>query len=257
MSLVLTHLSNRIGYITLNRPEKRNAFSPELVRDLKSAFSEYVNAPDCKIIVIKANGPAFSAGADLAYLQTLQQNSYEENLADSLHLMELFKSIYLAPKLVVAQVEGHAIAGGCGLATVCDMVFATPDSKFGYTEVKIGFIPAIVSVFLQRKVGDAIARELLLTGQLYTAEQFKSFKLINQVIDNEQIDLEVTKLVEKLSIETSSQSVAITKQMLAQTFTMPVEAALQFAAEQNAKARATSDCKNGITAFLNKQSIAW
>src|SRR4051812_14010764 len=138
------NVAGRIAYITLNRPEKRNALKPELVSLLTKAVREAELDPAVKIVVLNANGESFCAGADLAYLRQLQKFSPEENLADSENLKELFLTIYTLKKVVIAQVQGPAVAGGCGLATVCDFVFAAADAKFGYTEVKIGFIPAIV-----------------------------------------------------------------------------------------------------------------
>ena len=147
MSLVIYSVQDRVGYITLNRPEKRNALSGEMVTELKAAFAKADEDESVKVIVLKASGEAFCAGADLAYLQQLQKFSLEENVKDSNHLKDLFLQIYQLKKVVIAQVQGHALAGGCGLATICDFVFAIPEAKFGYTEVKIGFIPALVSVF--------------------------------------------------------------------------------------------------------------
>jgi len=154
MRLVKYTVEDRVGYISLNRPEKRNALSYEMVTELKQAFNNAEEDESCKVIILQAEGKVFCAGADLAYLQQLQNNTYEENLEDSTHLMELFKQIYTSSKIVIAKVHGHAIAGGCGLATVCDFSFTVPEAKFGYTEVKIGFIPAIVKVFLLRKIGE-------------------------------------------------------------------------------------------------------
>src|SRR5262249_42264171 len=146
MDLVLYEVNDRIGFITLNRPEKRNALSFELVSALKEVFSKAEEDPAVKVVVLRANGEAFCAGGDLAYLQQLQKFSFEENLADSNHLKTLFLKIYQLKKIVIAQVQGHALAGGCGLATVCDFVIAVPEARFGYTEVKIGFVPALVLV---------------------------------------------------------------------------------------------------------------
>jgi methylglutaconyl-CoA hydratase len=146
------YTEKRVGYIVLNRPEKRNALGPQFVKDLKELFIIAEKDKDSKVLVLKAEGEAFCAGADLAYLKELQSNTYEENLADSNNLKELFHQIYTLDKIVIAQVEGHAIAGGGGLATVCDFVFAVPEAKIGFTEVKIGFVPAIISVFIVRKI---------------------------------------------------------------------------------------------------------
>jgi len=255
--MVITALKNRIGFITLNRPEKRNAFSPDLVKSIKEAFQFFSDEPSCKVIILKANGPTFSAGADLAYLKELQNNTYNENLADSNNLKELFEKIYSLNKVVIAQVEGSAIAGGCGLATVCDFVYAVPDAKFGYTEVKIGFIPAIVSVFLLKKIGDSKTRELLFTGNLYSALEFEKLGLVKKVVAVENIENEVLSLANHLIENCSSESLALTKSLLNEVAHLPVNTALNIAAESNAKARATSDCKKGISAFLNKKKITW
>ena len=169
----------RVGYITLNRPEKRNALNAQFVTDLKEAFTHAEKDNDCKVIVLKTKGDAFCAGADLAYLKELQSNSYDENLADSTHLMELFQQIYTLPKVVIAQIQGHAIAGGCGLASVCDLAIATTESKFGYSEVKIGFIPAIVSVFLIKQIGVAKAKNYYWSEKLF---QLKRRNLLDSSI---------------------------------------------------------------------------
>src|SRR5690606_36237829 len=141
--------------------------------------------------VLNAAGEAFCAGADLAYLQQLQNFSFEENLTDSNQLKELFLNIYTHPKVVIAQVQGHALAGGCGLASICDWVFSVPEAKFGYTEVRIGFIPALVSVFLLRKLGEGAARELLLSGELIAAERAQAIGLINRVVSADKLEAEV------------------------------------------------------------------
>ncbi|MCI0751537.1 MAG: enoyl-CoA hydratase/isomerase family protein [Flammeovirgaceae bacterium] len=198
MEFIEYNVSNRIGNITLNRPEKRNALSHELVSELTEAFSKAESDADVKVIVLKAKGEAFCAGADLAYLQQLQNNSFGENLADSTHLKKLFEKIYTLRKVVIAQVQGHALAGGCGLATVCDFVFSVPEAKFGYTEVKIGFIPAIVMFFLLRKVGEAKAKQLLLTGDLISADEAWQLGFVNKIITKENLESQVNDFAGKL-----------------------------------------------------------
>src|SRR5438105_10242294 len=188
MDLVLYEVNERIGYITLNRPEKRNALSHELVAELKGALTQAESDPSAKVIVLRASGEAFCSGADLAYLQQLQNFSYEENLADSNHLKELFLKIYQLKKVVIAQVQGHALAGGCGLATVCDFVFAVPEAKFGYTEVKIGFVPAMVLVFVIRKIEEERAKQLLLSGDLVQGTDALTLGLINFVVSKDLLE---------------------------------------------------------------------
>ncbi|MGB0884790.1 MAG: enoyl-CoA hydratase/isomerase family protein [Chitinophagales bacterium] len=248
---------DRITFITLNRPEKRNAFNEILVEELKQAFTQAEQDKHTKVIILKANGKVFSAGADLGYLQGLQKNSYQENLADSNNLKDLYQQIYTLKKVVIAQVEGHAIAGGCGLATVCDFTFSVPEAKFGYTEVKIGFVPAIVMVFLIRKIGEAKTKELLLTGKLISAAEAKEYGIINNTFIADNINSEVTSFALKLCEEASEQSLQITKEMIAKVQDMNYVQAFDYAAEMNAKGRGTSDCKAGITSFLNKEKINW
>jgi methylglutaconyl-CoA hydratase len=257
MRYVQYSVENRIGFITMDRPEKRNALSHELVSDLKEAFSMAEQDAAAKVIVLRASGAAFCAGADLDYLQKLQEFSYEQNLADSNHLKELFHKIYTLKKIVIAQIEGHAVAGGCGLATVCDFCIAVPDAKLGYTEVRIGFIPAIVMVFLIRKIGEGKARELLLTGSLISADEAKAIGLVNRVTKKELIQEEVLKLANQLIQSNSEYSMAITKQMIAKVQSLNLEDALTFASEMNAKARESEDCRKGISAYVNKEKITW
>ncbi len=257
MSLVEYAVKDRVGYITLNRPEKRNALSHELVSELILAFDQAENDSSAKVLVLKANGEAFCAGADLVYLQQLQHFSFEQNLEDSRHLKNLFLKIYQLKKVVIAQVQGHALAGGCGLATVCDFTFAVPEARFGYTEVKIGFIPALVSVFLIRKAGEHKAKQLLLTGEVIKAETSLAHGLINQIVKAEELERTVFEFATGLIRNNSGQSMEFTKQLINQVQSLSLEEALEQAANMNAKARATDDCKAGIAAFLNKQELKW
>jgi methylglutaconyl-CoA hydratase len=257
MSLVEYSLKERVGYITLNRPDKRNALSHELIEELKSTFIKAEQDVDVKIVVLNANGESFCAGADLAYLQQLQNFSYDENLADSNHLKELFQKIYSLKKVVIAQVQGHALAGGCGLANVCDFTFAVPEAKFGYTEVKIGFIPALVAVFLVRKIGEQKARQLLLTGEIIKAEEALARGIVTRVVSVEELNATVFDFAQNLIKSNSSQSMELTKQLILEAQGLRLEDALNLAATMNAKARATDDCKKGIAAFLNKQELRW
>jgi methylglutaconyl-CoA hydratase len=249
--------ANKICTITLNRPEKRNAFNAELVAELKQAFAAAEHDSEVKVIVLKGNGEVFSAGADLAYLQSLQKNNFQENLDDSASLMELYKQIYTLSKPVIAQIEGHAIAGGCGLASVCDFAYAVDEAKFGYTEVRIGFVPAIVMVFLLRKINERNAKELLLTGKLISAQEAKHFGLINDVVGSEMMQETIDTICADLINNASRASLKATKQMIAAVQEMRLEEALFYAAEVNAKARATADCKHGIQSFLDKQKPNW
>ena len=257
MALVEYSLSNRVGYITLNRPEKRNALSPAMVSELQGAFLAAEADESAKVIVLRANGDAFCSGADIAYLQQMRTFSFEENLADSQHLKKLLLHIYTSQKVVIAKVQGPAVAGGCGLASVCDFIYSSTEAKFGYTEVKIGFVPAIVMVFLLRKIGEAKSKELLLTGKLITAAMAQEWGMVNRVVEKSALETEVNLFAQQLVANTSAQSLTRTKRMIAEVQHLKLEEALDFAAHQNAEARTTEDYKKGIDAFLNKEELTW
>lgn len=254
--MVIIEIKNRIAFITLNRAEKRNALNDEMVAALKSAFNQAFASEDCKVIVLKAAGEVFSAGADLAYLKQLQANTYDENLEDSSSLAQLFSLIYNGRKVVIAAIQGHAIAGGCGLATVCDLAIADSNAKFGYTEVKIGFIPAIVSYFLLRKIGETKTKELLLTGKLISAQEAVDFGLINHLSEG-NLDESVQRLTDTLIKNCSEESLKRTKHLIANLYHLSSENAMQFTSEMNASARGSDDCKRGIAAFLGKEKLEW
>lgn len=257
MRYVMLEKKDSLGIIALNRPEKRNALNAEFVQELTKAFRSFGEDEAVKIIILRANGEVFSAGADLKYLQELQSNSYDENLEDSIMLKELYLTIYQLPKVVIAAVQGHAIAGGCGLITACDFVFAAQEAKFGYTEVKIGFIPAIVMVFLLRKVSETHAKELLLSAYLIEAHRAKDMGLINRVVEKKDLAAVVESFAGDLARQNSANSMRLTKKMISEVQHMSLEEALDLAAKTNASVRESADCKRGIAAFLNGEQIFW
>jgi methylglutaconyl-CoA hydratase len=250
-------VEGRLAYITLNRPAKRNALSADVVTELKQAFETAEADDDVKVIILRASGDVFCAGADVKYLQELQANTYQENLADSTHLMQLFHQIYTLKKVVIGQVQGHALAGGCGLAALCDFTFAVPEAKFGFTEVKIGFLPAIVSVFLVRRLGETRAKQLLLSGDIFSAQQALDYGLITFLVDSDELAEAVRDYALRLVRENSSNSMEMTKELLAHLPALSLEEGLRYAAQRNADARATDDYRRGIAAFLNKEKIDW
>ena len=250
-------VEGRLAYITLNRPAKRNALSADVVTELKQAFETAEADDEVKVIILRANGDVFCAGADIKYLQELQANTYQENLADSTHLMQLFHQIYTLKKIVIGQVQGHALAGGCGLAALCDFTFAVPEAKFGFTEVKIGFLPAIVSVFLVRRLGETRAKQLLLSGDIFSAQQALDYGLITFLVDQDELADAVRDYALRLVRENSANSMEMTKELLAHLPALSLEEGLRYAAQRNADARATDDYRRGIAAFLNKEKIDW
>src|SRR5450631_4475304 len=175
-----------LATITLNRPEKRNAISFELIDDLLRALDEVAKS-EAIVLIVTGAGKAFCSGMDLDNLKSLLGRSPEQNLQDSQTMVQLFRSLYEFPKVTIAAVNGPAIAGGTGLALLCDFTLATPDAKFGYTEVRIGFVPAIVSTFLLRQVGEKQARDLLLTGRIFDAPEALKMGLINEIVAPEKL----------------------------------------------------------------------
>ncbi len=257
MKYVRYNKTNRISEIVLDRPDKRNALNEQVVSELKNAFQLAKDDDECKIVLLKSSSDVFCAGADLQYLQTLQTNTRDENIADSRHLMELFQAIYEFPKIVISVVKGAAIAGGCGLATVTDYCFATETSKFGYTESRIGFVPAIVMVFLLRKIGEGRAREILLSGEVFDANKALKVGLINRVLHENEIDDFVDHFSLNIIDKVSGKSIELIKTMIADIPEMSLSGALDYAANMNAEMRESEDCKKGISSFLNKEKISW
>lgn len=254
MKSVIITRDAHVGRLTMNRPDKRNALSPELVAHLHQGLLELQSDEAIRVIVLAGAGPAFCAGADLAYLQELTNNGTMENLSDSTRLMELMRAITECPKPVIAMVHGAAIAGGCGLASVCDIVIASRENaKFGYSEVGIGFIPAIVMVFLLRKIGDVQARRLVLTAEIVNAEEAFRIGLVSVLANEDNLENVVMATAQRIS-ENSASAIALSKQMLWSLHGMSLDAGLHYATAMNALARQTDDCKSGVRSFLETRS---
>jgi len=229
-----------------------------MVGELSSAFQAAQRENDVKVIILKAEGDSFSSGADLAYLQKISKYDFDQNQKDSSNLMKLFLQIYTQRKPVIALVQGNALAGGCGLATVCDIVIAAKETaKFGYTEARIGFIPAIVMIFLIRRVGEAKARELALRGNYIDSVEALNIGLVNLVVPAVLIEDEGEKLANELIANCSGSSMGLIKELISRIGGMSMSDALDYAANLNALARMTDDCKKGIESFLKKEPLKW
>lgn len=237
--------------LTLNRPEKRNALNDELIVALKDALREADSDDSLRAIVIRGAGKDFCSGADLSALQKIANASYEENLEDARSLAELFSLLRNAKVPVIAAVHGRALAGGCGLATGCDIVLATETARFGYPEVKIGFVPAIVMAILRRNVGEKLAFELVTQGFEFDAMQAKELGLVNRLFAEEGFESAVLEYA-AVYAKISASAVRLSKSLLYKMDAMTFEAALTAGAETNAEARMTDDCQKGIARFLEK-----
>src|SRR6267142_452087 len=211
-STLLLDISGNLATITLNRADKRNAISTAMIAELQSALDE-IEMSHARVGILTGSGKAFSAGMDLEMLAAIAQQSPSENQEDSRRMAKMFRRIWSYSKPLIAAVNGHALAGGCGIATLCDFTIAVPEAKFGYTEVKIGFLPAIVSVFLTRQIGEKRARDLLLTGRLVEAPEAKELGLVNEIVPAEKLMARVDELAEVL-IAASPVSVTRAKRLL-------------------------------------------
>jgi methylglutaconyl-CoA hydratase len=250
--LVERNESSGVATITLNRPDKRNALNPALIAEITQAFTALAGDEAVRAIVLAANGKVFCAGMDLAYLQDISQYSVMQNKADSRRFHEMLFAIYACPKPVIARVHGAAIAGGCGIASVCDVIVASRENAlFGYSEVKIGFVPAIVSVYLVRRIGGAQAQRLLLTAENINSEEARRLGLATLVADNADLDATVAEVAGKLAANSSS-AITLTKEILRNIADMSLDAALHYACSANAIARTTEDFQRGIASFLHK-----
>ncbi len=251
MATVITTEHGFYNVLTLNRPEKRNALNDELVADLKVALTEADQNEELRAIVIRGTGKDFCSGADLEALQKIATASYEENLTDAESLADLFLQIRKVRIPVIAAVHGRALAGGCGLATACDLVIATETAVFGYPEVKIGFVPAIVTAFLRRNVSEKRAFELLTQGREFSAQRALEFGLVNRISADADFEEEIFEFI-SIYENVSRSAVIMSKELLYRMDGVSFDDAIRAGAEANAKARMTDDCKDGISKFLRK-----
>lgn len=243
-------LENNTAILTLNRPEKRNALSPEMINGFIDLFIECESNPEVRSIIITGNGKAFSAGADLEYLQQLRNNTVAENDLDSSLISKLILTVYESTKPTIAAVNGPAIAGGCGLATACDYIYADrTNAMFGYSEVRIGFLPAIVSYLLLRRLNEFKARQLLISAEILGTQRAYELGLIDFVSDDVVKDAII--LAEKLN-QNSKESIKQTKNLLRTISSLDHKRSIQIAQKYNVISRTTDEFKSGIDQFLNK-----
>jgi methylglutaconyl-CoA hydratase len=249
------HESHGIDTITLNRPDKRNAISYELIDDLTAALKKAAASP-AHVMILTGAGSAFCAGMDLENLKQLIGRSDEQNLKDSETMAGLFRTLYDFPKPSIAAVNGAAIAGGTALATLCDFTLTVPEAKFGYTEVRIGFVPGIVSSYLISNVGEKRARELLLTGRLFGAQEAHDLGLVNEVVEPDRLMYRAHELARTL-LEISPASLRTTKALLSGFAKEQMDLQIGRAVHENAAIRQTADFKEGVSAFLEKRKPHW
>ncbi|HTR46328.1 MAG TPA: enoyl-CoA hydratase-related protein [Verrucomicrobiae bacterium] len=244
-----------IATIALTVPEKRNAISAQMIIDLLRALDQ-AEESNVRVVILTGSGKAFCAGMDLDELQHLAKQTLQKNLEDARRATKMFSRLYSFPKPLIAAVNGAAIAGGCGIATLADFTIAVPEAKFGYTEVKLGFIPGIVSVFLRRRLGDKHLRDLLLTGRIIDAAEALRIGLVTEIVPAEQLMARAHEIA-GLLLAASPTAIAQTKKLLLGFERAAVRAELEAAIEANADIRSTPDFSEGIAAFLEKRSPKW
>jgi methylglutaconyl-CoA hydratase len=247
--------SAHLTTIKLNRPEKRNAIDTHMIGELLTAL-DAIEKTHARVVILTGEGKAFCSGMDLEYLQNIATQSPGENQEDSRRMAKMFRRIWAYTKPLIAAVNGHALAGGCGIATLCDFTLAVPDAKFGYTEVKLGFLPAIVSVFLTRQIGEKHARDLLLTGRLVDAREAKELGMVNEIVPPELLMDRSRELADVL-IAASPSSVSRAKRLLVCAAAPSLDADLERAVLENARIRCTPDFKEGLASFLEKRKPVW
>lgn len=245
-----------VATITMNRPEKRNAISSQMVDELLQALNNADRDHAVRVVILTGAGKAFCSGMDLDALHAIAKQDAEENLGDSRIMARLFHRLYSFPKPVISAVNGAAIAGGCGLATFSDITLAVPEAKFGYTEVRIGFIPALVSVMLRRQIGEKRSRDLLLTGRTFDAAEGYRLGLVNEVVAAENLMTRAREMAE-VFLAASPTSLERTKRLLLHYDDAHVREEIEWATQANAQIRSTEDFREGLSSFLEKRVPKW
>src|SRR3989441_13272638 len=254
-STLLLDIAGNLATLTLNRPDKRNAVSASMISELESALDE-IEKSHARVGILTGGGKAFCAGMDLEMLAAIAQQSPTENQEDSRRMAKMFRRIWSFPRPLIAAVNGAAFAGGCGIATLCDFTLAVPEAKFGYTEVKIGFLPAIVSVFLTRQIGEKRSRDLLLTGRIIEAEEAKAYGLVSEIVPAERL-MERAHELANLLIAASPSSLTRSQHLLVSSAAAGVDHELEPAILDNARIRCTPDFQEGLASFLEKRKPVW
>jgi methylglutaconyl-CoA hydratase len=244
-----------LALITLNRPERRNAISATMIAEILAALKEVESGGE-RVAIITGAGKAFCAGMDLDDLKSLATQSPEENLADARRTAGLFLRLWSLPKPLIAAVNGAALAGGCGIATLCDFTLAAPEAKFGYTEVRVGFMPALVSMFLERQVGEKVTRDLFLTGRIVDASEAKTMGLVTKVVPAEQLLAAARELAATL-IANSPGGVLATKRLLVRASEAEIDRRIELAVAESVAIRSSADFREGLAAFLEKREPHW
>ncbi len=255
-STILFDIEDRIANITLNRPEVHNAFNNDLINDLYDVFENLKQDDDIRVIVITGNGKSFCAGADLNWMKSVINYSYEQNYKESLKLAKLMYLIFTHPKPIIAKINGTAIGGGVGLMSVCDILIASENAKFGLSEVKLGLVPAAISPFVMSRIGESWARELFVTGERITAKRAEEINLINKVVPPSELDNAVNEKVD-LILKNGPDAIKMVKEMIFQVTQVKFPEIQEYTAKLIANLRLSEEGQEGMNAFLEKRKPKW
>ena len=247
---------NRVARVTFNRPEIHNAFNATVIAEMRQVFSEIEKDDDIRVVVLTGAGKSFCAGADLNWMRSVVNQSFEENLAESNALAELFHSMYSCKRPIIGRINGAAIGGGTGFVAVCDIAIAAQSAVFSFSEVKIGLIPACIGPYVIKKIGEGKTRELFITGERMNAERAHEVGLVNKIVDDNQLDTEVDKLI-KFILSSGPEAVAMAKKLIGEVPAMTPEQFKPFTAEMIARLRISDEGQEGMDAFLNKRKPRW
>jgi methylglutaconyl-CoA hydratase len=253
---VALSLDGPVAHVVLDRPEVRNAFDGAMVRELRDAVAAASARDDIRVIVLAGRGSAFSAGADLAWMKEVAGFTREKNLAEARGLFELFRTIDRSPKAVVASVQGAALGGGVGLVAVADVVVAEEGAQFGFTEVRLGLVPAVISPYVVRKIGASAARELFLTGERFTAAKAAAIGLVHHVVRLDELDATVDARVREL-LHAAPGAVAAAKDLVRSVSGHTVDGVRELVCKRIAERRASDEGQEGLRAFLEKREPDW
>ena len=255
----LTHRTeDRVAVVTLNRPERRNSLDDVMIREVTEVFALINRSTTTRSVILTGNGASFCAGMDLDYLQRFSAKGEPENLEDAKNLSRMLQAVHTLKKPVIAAVNGPALGGGCGLAAACDFVFAAKETaKIGAPEVRLGFLPAVILIYLVKRMGASRAREFVLMGAVLTPDDAKDKGLVTEVVSQDLLMGKAMEFAQSLATTTSPSSISLTKELFARMDEMSTKDAMEYAASLNALTRKTDDFKKGVESFLKKEKLSW
>lgn len=251
-----TSRDNGVARLTLNRPEVRNAFNDEVIAELTAWARHAATDPSLRVVVLAGAGKVFSAGADANWMARMVGYSHEDNVRDATRMAEMFLALDTLPAAVIGRVHGAALGGGAGLAAICDIVVAEEETLFGFTETKLGILPAVISPYVLPKIGASAARELFLTGMRFSAARAKEIGLVHQVVPADRLDAMVQRYVVEL-LSASPTGIAASKALIPRVLDRSPADAMRITAEAIADQRVSPEGQDGLRAFLEKRSPGW